>query len=81
MVRTLLTAREVADTLRVSTMTVYRMVRVGELRALRVGRQMRIPQPEVVAFMERNTTPGIDRTSGNVVARHAALTSNPAESA
>jgi excisionase family DNA binding protein len=33
----LLTVREVAELLRVSTMTVYRLIRAGELPAKRVG--------------------------------------------
>ena len=38
----LLTVAEVADVLRVSTMTVYRLIQRGELAALRVGRSYRI---------------------------------------
>lgn len=38
----LLTAAEVADRLRVSTMTVYRLIRRGELPAVRVGRNYRV---------------------------------------
>lgn len=38
----LLTAAEVADQLRVSTMTVYRLIRRGELPAVRVGRNYRV---------------------------------------
>lgn len=53
----LLTAREVAAMLRVSPMTVYRMTRVGALRALRVGRQVRIPVDEVARYIAHHTTP------------------------
>lgn len=45
----LLTAAEVADQLRVSTMTIYRLIRSGELQAVRVGRNYRVP----VADLER----------------------------
>ena len=38
----LLTAAEVADQLRVSTMTIYRLIRRGELAAVRVGRNYRV---------------------------------------
>ena len=38
----LLTANEVADQLRVSTMTIYRLIRRGELPAVRVGRNYRV---------------------------------------
>ena len=39
-----LTVAEVADLLRVSKMTVYRMVHAGEIPAVRVGRSFRVPQ-------------------------------------
>ncbi|MDR0592451.1 MAG: helix-turn-helix domain-containing protein [Bifidobacteriaceae bacterium] len=38
-----LTVSEVAATLRVSDMTIYRLIASGELRALKVGRSYRIP--------------------------------------
>ncbi|MDR2378925.1 MAG: helix-turn-helix domain-containing protein [Bifidobacteriaceae bacterium] len=38
-----LTVAEVAATLRVSDMTIYRLIAGGELRALKVGRSYRIP--------------------------------------
>jgi len=39
-----LTVQEVADTMRVSSMTVYRMVHAGEIPAIRFGRSFRIPE-------------------------------------
>jgi len=39
-----LTVVEVADVMRVSKMTVYRLVHSGELPAVRVGRSFRVPQ-------------------------------------
>ncbi|MDR3202879.1 MAG: helix-turn-helix domain-containing protein [Bifidobacteriaceae bacterium] len=38
-----LTVAEVADQMRVSGMTVYRLIHAGELRAIRVGRSFRVP--------------------------------------
>jgi excisionase family DNA binding protein len=38
-----LTVAEVAATLRVSDMTIYRLITGGEIRALKVGRSYRIP--------------------------------------
>jgi excisionase family DNA binding protein len=38
-----LTVAEVAETLRVSDMTIYRLIAGGEIRALKVGRSYRIP--------------------------------------
>jgi excisionase family DNA binding protein len=42
-----LTVGEVAEVMRVSTMTVYRMVHSGELPAVRFGRSFRIPESAV----------------------------------
>jgi excisionase family DNA binding protein len=38
-----LTVSEVAATLRVSDMTIYRLITNGEIRALKIGRSYRIP--------------------------------------
>jgi excisionase family DNA binding protein len=46
-----LTVGEVAQMMRVSTMTVYRMVHSGELPAIRFGRSFRIPESAVVAMV------------------------------
>lgn len=42
-----LTVAEVADTMRVSRMTVYRLVHSGELPAIRFGRSFRVPESAV----------------------------------
>jgi excisionase family DNA binding protein len=47
----LLTANEVADQLRVSTMTIYRLIRRGELPAVRVGRNYRVRAGELDAYL------------------------------
>jgi excisionase family DNA binding protein len=47
----LLTAAEVADTLRVSTMTVYRLIRRGELPAVRVGRNYRVRERDLERYL------------------------------
>jgi excisionase family DNA binding protein len=49
----LLRVREVADVMRVSTMTVYRLIHAGELQATRVGHSYRIAQSEVDAYLLR----------------------------
>lgn len=51
----LLRVREVADVMRVSTMTVYRLIHAGELVATRVGHSYRIAQREVDAYLLRGT--------------------------
>jgi len=48
-----LTVAEVADLMRVSTMTVYRMVHSGELPAMRFGRSFRVPESAVLAVIQR----------------------------
>ena len=47
-----LTVAEVAGLLRVSKMTVYRMVHSGELPAVRVGRGFRVPAKAVREYLE-----------------------------
>lgn len=42
-----LTVQEVADIMRVSSMTVYRMVHAGDIPAIRFGRSFRIPENAV----------------------------------
>ncbi len=46
-----LTPQEVADLLRVSSMTVYRLIKAGELRAVRVGKAYRILEDDVDAYL------------------------------
>jgi excisionase family DNA binding protein len=47
----LLTVAEVADTMRVSSMTVYRLIHRGELPALRLGKNYRIRVADVQRFL------------------------------
>jgi excisionase family DNA binding protein len=47
-----LTVAEVARTMRVSKMTVYRLVHAGELPAARVGRSFRVAESDVHAYLE-----------------------------
>jgi len=56
----LLTVREVAETMRVSNMTVYRLIRAGELPAIRVGKHFRIRENELAAYLESQTVRGGD---------------------
>jgi excisionase family DNA binding protein len=48
-----LTVAEVADLMRVSKMTVYRLVHAGELPAVRFGRSYRVPEAAVTAALQR----------------------------
>jgi excisionase family DNA binding protein len=47
-----LTVAEVAAMMRVSNMTVYRMVESGKLPAVRFGRSYRIPESALAAVIE-----------------------------
>ncbi|EYR64126.1 transcriptional regulator [Actinotalea ferrariae CF5-4] len=51
-----LTVAEVADVMRVSRMTVYRLVHGGELPAVRVGRSFRVPQDALDAYLAASST-------------------------
>ncbi|MPZ62185.1 MAG: helix-turn-helix domain-containing protein [Propionibacteriales bacterium] len=51
---TFLTVAEVAAAMRVSKMTVYRLVHSGELPAVRVGRSFRVPAAAVDEYLRRS---------------------------
>ncbi len=48
---TFMTVGEVATALRVSTMTVYRLINAGELRAARIGRSFRVRTVDLETFV------------------------------
>lgn len=48
-----LTVQEVADTMRVSSMTVYRMVHSGQIPAIRFGRSYRIPETALAQITQQ----------------------------
>ncbi len=47
-----LTVAEVAALMRVSKMTVYRLVHSGELPAVRVGKSFRVPEQAVHSYLD-----------------------------
>ena len=49
-----LTVAEVADMMRVSRMTVYRLVHAGELPAIRFGRSFRVPESAVTEVLDHH---------------------------
>lgn len=51
-----LTVAEVADALRVSTMTVYRLIKAGDLRAVRVGKSYRLTEDDVDRYLAAGFT-------------------------
>lgn len=48
-----LTVAEVASVMRVSKMTVYRLVHSAELPSIRVGRSFRVPESAARAYLSR----------------------------
>ena len=56
----LLTVREVAESMRVSTMTVYRLIRAGAIPAIRVGKHFRIRTRDLERYLEIQTFGGGD---------------------
>ena len=49
-----LTVAEVASIMRVSKMTVYRLVHSGEMPAVRVGRSFRVPESAVHDYLRHS---------------------------
>jgi excisionase family DNA binding protein len=47
----LLTVGEICDAMRVSNMTVYRLIRSGELPAIRLGKTYRVLESEVERYL------------------------------
>jgi excisionase family DNA binding protein len=56
----LLTVAEVASAMRVSNMTVYRLIKSGELPAVRVGKNYRLRESDLGRFLEERSV----RTEG-----------------
>lgn len=50
-----MTPAEVAADLRVSSMTVYRLIHSGELSAVRIGRSFRVAVADLDAFLEQHS--------------------------
>ena len=46
-----LTVAEVADIMRVSTMTVYRLIKAGDMAAVRVGKSYRVREDDVDRYL------------------------------
>lgn len=54
----LLTVAEVAVVMRVSRMTVYRLIRRGQLKAIRVGRNYRVRENDLNEYLEAQSVTG-----------------------
>ena len=51
-----MTVNEVADLLRVSRMTVYRLIKGGDVAAFKVGRGYRLRQEDVHSYLNERLT-------------------------
>ncbi len=49
-----MTVSEVALLMRVSNMTVYRLIRSGELKAVQVGNRYRVKESDVHAYLDEH---------------------------
>lgn len=58
-----LTVAEVADVMRVSKMTVYRLVHSGDMPAVRFGRSYRVPESAVEQYVRRAAVDGQSETA------------------
>lgn len=47
-----MTVAEVAQLMRVSTMTVYRLIKAGDLPAVRVGKSYRIRETDINGYLD-----------------------------
>ena len=54
---------EVADLMRVSKMTVYRLIRSGDMPAIRVGKSFRVPESAVEALIASGVAEQEDRVA------------------
>lgn len=51
-----LTAKEVADFLKLNILTIYEYIRIGKLKAIRFGRNYRIAKEDLDRFIRSNKT-------------------------
>ena len=51
-----MTVAEVAELLRVSSMTVYRLIKAGDLAAVRVGKSFRVREDDVDRYLASRYT-------------------------
>ncbi|MCK4802236.1 helix-turn-helix domain-containing protein [bacterium] len=55
MMQRLMTIREVADYLRLSKVTVYKMTRQGKIPALKIGKQWRYNKSEIDSWVKQKS--------------------------
>lgn len=60
----LYTVAEVAQHMRVSNMTIYRLIKAGDLPAVRVGKNYRIRARDLGAYLDASSTQVADSSQG-----------------
>lgn len=60
-----MTVAEVAELMRVSKMTVYRLIHSGELPAIRVGKSFRVPQNALETLLDASWPAEKEQRSGS----------------
>ncbi|WP_252503346.1 helix-turn-helix transcriptional regulator [Sporosarcina sp. Marseille-Q4943] len=65
------TTEEIADLLKVSKLTVYDLIKKGDLRAYRVGRQMRIDADDLEAYKDKSKSGGLIEKQEKVISETA----------
>ena len=61
-----LTIAEVAAMMRVSKMTVYRLIHSGEMPAIRVGKSFRVPEAAVRQLIDAGLSEWTDERAGGI---------------
>ena len=56
-----LDVKQVSEILNVSTKTIYRLLRVGEIGSLKIGREFRIPKVNLLRYMRVFGTPSSEQ--------------------
>jgi excisionase family DNA binding protein len=65
------TAKEIATTLAVTPMTIYRMVERSELKAIRVGKSIRFDADDVENFLKSSSTEKNAKSTGRTLLEFA----------
>ena len=60
--RTLLTAKQAGERLRISESTVFRLLRGRQLKGVKLGRALRFTEEELMDFIERHREQGEPET-------------------
>jgi len=65
------TAKEIANTLAVTPMTIYRMAKRGELKAIKVGKSIRFDADDVENFLKGASTEKNTKSTGKTLLEFA----------